>query len=292
MFNNGAKKESIDRMNASNKRLKDYSRYTMDKSKHLLKKREILKRNLESLWEKINQFRNKPEELNLKLSKVKIMYERYDDLIAKTQAETNDTKITTGAAGAGVAAGVGIAALGPTTAMAIATTFGTASTGTAISTLSGAAETYAALAWLGRGAIAAGGGGIAAGDTFLALAGPVGWGIAAVSLTAGGILKNSKNKKVTQEANEATAKLEAQIKIASATMKEIDLLELQTKNATTNVFNFMTEIRDYNENYNVLSTGEQYKLGAIVNDIYGYAKLLNKIIGKDGRVVDQEKLLS
>lgn len=86
--------------------------------------------------------------------------------------------------------------------------------------------------------------------------------------------------------------MEAQIKIASATMKEIDLLELQTQNATTNVFNFMTEIRDYNENYNVLSTGEQYKLGAIVNDIYGYAKLLNKIIGKDGRVVDQEKLLS
>ena len=51
----------------------------------------------------------------------------------------------------------------------IATTFGVASTGTAISTLSGAAATNAALAWLGGGALAAGGGGMAAGEAFLTL---------------------------------------------------------------------------------------------------------------------------
>ncbi|MGW8444460.1 hypothetical protein ACWGXJ_26515 [Paenibacillus sp. S33] len=43
---------------------------------------------------------------------------------------------------------MGVAAFGPTVALAIATTFGTASTGTAIATLSGAAATNAALAWL------------------------------------------------------------------------------------------------------------------------------------------------
>ena len=46
--------------------------------------------------------------------------------------------------------------------------FATASTGTAISSLSGAAATNATLAWLGGGSIAAGGGGMAAGATVLA----------------------------------------------------------------------------------------------------------------------------
>ncbi len=46
-----------------------------------------------------------------------------------------------------------LSAFGPAAAMAIATTFGTASTGTAIAdTLFGAAATNAALAWLGGGA--------------------------------------------------------------------------------------------------------------------------------------------
>jgi hypothetical protein len=63
-----------------------------------------------------------------------------------------------------------------------------ASTGTVISTLSGAAATNAALAWLGGGALAAGGGGMAAGEAFLALAGPVGWAIAGVALLVSGLM--------------------------------------------------------------------------------------------------------
>ena len=52
-------------------------------------------------------------------------------------------------------------------AWALVGTLGTASTGTAISTLSGAAASNAILAWLGGGSIAAGGGGIAAGTMVL-----------------------------------------------------------------------------------------------------------------------------
>lgn len=72
-----------------------------------------------------------------------------------------------------------------------------ASTGTAISALSGAAATNAALAWLGGGALAVGGGGMAAGEAFLALAGPVGWAIAGVSLVVSGLFfwKSSSDKK-------------------------------------------------------------------------------------------------
>lgn len=58
----------------------------------------------------------------------------------------------------------GLAALGSWTLVSM---FGTASTGTAISTLSGAAASKATLAWFGGGALAAGGGGIAAGTMAL-----------------------------------------------------------------------------------------------------------------------------
>jgi hypothetical protein len=58
----------------------------------------------------------------------------------------------------------GLAALGSWTLVSL---FGTASTGTAISTLSGAAAYNATLAWFGGGAIAAGGGGMAAGTMTL-----------------------------------------------------------------------------------------------------------------------------
>lgn len=75
--------------------------------------------------------------------------------------------------------------------MGIATTFGTASTGTAIATLSGAAQTNAALAWLGGGALVAGGGGMGAEETFLAMAGPVGWAIGGVALVGGAALASS-----------------------------------------------------------------------------------------------------
>ena len=107
-------------------------------------------------------------------------------------------------AGAATAGGV-VALAGPTAAMAIATTFGTASTGAAISSLGGAAAANAALAWLGGGAVAAGGGGMAAGTSLLAMMGPVGWSIAGI---AGGVVvvksvqDRKKNEKQIHEIKE------------------------------------------------------------------------------------------
>lgn len=97
-----------------------------------------------------------------------------------------------------VAAGGAVAMAGSTAAMAFATTFGTASTGAAISSLGGAAAANAALAWLGGGAVAAGGGGMAAGAALLGLMGPVGLGIAGL---AGGamIIKSMRDKKKNDE---------------------------------------------------------------------------------------------
>lgn len=74
----------------------------------------------------------------------------------------------------GVVGGAGAGALAAFGAYSATMTFAAASTGTAIASLSGAAATNATLAFLGGGALAAGGGGIALGTTVLGgvVAGP------------------------------------------------------------------------------------------------------------------------
>lgn len=98
-----------------------------------------------------------------------------------------------GGAAAGTAGG--IAAAGATTAAVMA--LGTASTGTAIASLSGAAATNATLAALGGGAIAAGGGGIALGTTIL------GASTLGVGFLVGGIIFNATGSKLSEKADEA-----------------------------------------------------------------------------------------
>lgn len=97
------------------------------------------------------------------------------------------TTITSAGAGAitGMAAYSGVLALG------------TASTGTAISTLSGAAATNAALAALGGGSLATGGGGIALGTQILggAVAGPI--------IAVSGLLINAKGNSSLEKAQVA-----------------------------------------------------------------------------------------
>ncbi|GGZ14451.1 hypothetical protein GCM10010387_03200 [Streptomyces inusitatus] len=82
--------------------------------------------------------------------------------------------------------------------------FATASTGTAISTLSGAAASSATLAWLGGGSLAAGGGGVAAGTTVLMAA----FALPAL-LVAGGLIEwrgRAARRGQQEQAEELTAK--------------------------------------------------------------------------------------
>jgi len=85
---------------------------------------------------------------------------------------------------------LGGAALGGGTALTFASSIAgmigaTASTGTAIGSLSGAAAANATLAWLGGGTLASGGGGVAAGTTVLAGISATGVGLLAVGVGAG-----------------------------------------------------------------------------------------------------------
>lgn len=81
----------------------------------------------------------------------------------------------------------------------------TASTGTAISTLSGAAATNATLAWLGGGSLAAGGFGMAGG--MIALGGIV----AGPALAVGGFMLASKAEEALTQSHEYDAKVDEAI---------------------------------------------------------------------------------
>jgi hypothetical protein len=192
--------------------------------------------------------------------------------------EANEAQKNVGRFGiAGTLGGVGVATLGPTAAMSVAMTFGTASTGTAIASLSGAAATNAALAWLGGGAIAAGGAGMAAGETIVALTGPIGWALAGVSLAGSLIAVNMSNKEIARE----TEKSVAAIKKEMERIREIDAQVLGWNNETKNTSNVLmkrlNDIRSIRKSdYRMFSDEEINELISICNS----AEVLSKLLGK------------
>lgn len=130
---------------------------------------------------------------NINMMKVEFQEMKQASINVKEMTAAGITALGSGAiAGAAVYGGVGILA--------------TASTGTAIGTLSGAAATNATLAWLGGGSLAAGGGGMAAGAVVL------GGIVAAPVLMIGYAIFQSKSK--TNLADAKTNRLKA-IKYAS-----------------------------------------------------------------------------
>ena len=106
-------------------------------------------------------------------------------------------ELATGASGglaAGSLAAIGAGSLAAIGAGGLASTIGVASTGTAIGTLSGAAATNATLAWLGGGALSAGGFGMAGG---MAVLGGI---VAGPALAIGGAFMASKAEKALNDA--------------------------------------------------------------------------------------------
>ena len=155
------------------------------------------------LQEKFDEIRNVPEEDIIRLHELKEIQISWKNQADKIRERYNTEQVTAAGTGAvGIAAGIAVAALTPTVAMGIATTYGVASTGTAISALSGAAATNAALAWLRRwSTCSTDGGGMTAGTALLGLAGPVGWTIAGVAIIGGGyfIIKGMFDKETIRK---------------------------------------------------------------------------------------------
>jgi hypothetical protein len=114
-------------------------------------------------------------------------------------------------------------------AASLATSVGVASTGTAISGLSGAAATNATLAWLGGGSLAAGGGGMALGSVILGglTVGP--------ALAVGGFMLASEGEKALTKAQD----YEAQVNIEIANIDTAKDCLTQVKQRITELANLV-----------------------------------------------------
>lgn len=181
------------------------SRRLLDNAKSLFEKRKGYCKDICIISAESREIKNLPnwfdESINNSMERMEdfeqaIQYENHPERFAE---ETDKTGRTAAYVGAGTVAGAAIATIGPTAAMSIATVLGTASTGTAISALSGVAATNAALAWLGGGTLAAGGAGVAGGSLILGMFGPIGAAIAGVTAISGFSILRSKNKKMVEE---------------------------------------------------------------------------------------------
>jgi len=227
----------------------------------------------------VNSISNQPKEFDMRISEIRTAQDKF----RKTEDYAKDAlgaDIKSGIGIAtGMAGGVAIASLAPSAAMWVATTFGTASTGTAISALTGAAATKAALAWLGGGAVSAGGAGIAGGQALLALAGPIGWGIAGAATAASVLSLGHKNKQIAEQAISEAKKITvsgAEVREASAKIQQLTEETVMLMNALQNMVQENKSLEG--ANYLELSEDEQYRLGAMVNNTLSLAEMLNKII--------------
>lgn len=227
-----------------------------------------------TLQDHFDAIRNVPDDKRAKLVEIKKESLVWKQQVDKIQADYDNAMSKAKASGAIGSAGIGLATLGPTAAMGIATTFGVASTGTAISALSGAAATNAALAWLGGGAIAAGGGGVAAGNALLALAGPVGWTIAGVALVASGVLFFLNREKNRTLEHIYTLIADRDTKSYELALVEINERLIRLKEETLRLSNTLFEVKSYGTDYNAMTEEQQYNLGAAFNLMKAALQLL------------------
>ena len=242
-----------------------------------LRKESIIK--IEICENLINSIANTPKDLNAKLIKIEAGVIEFRNT-EKYAQEAYQSAIKSGIGVAtGVGAGATVAALAPTAAMWVATTFGTASTGTAIASLSGAVATKAALAWLGGGALAAGGAGVAGGQALLALAGPIGWGLAATIAGGNMIFLSSKNKKIATLAIDEAKTITFAGAQLNETRAKIEQLIEKTKSLLDMFEGQILELRSIKgSNYSELSSDVQLQLGTLANNALSLSELLNKTV--------------
>ena len=285
MFNAKLRKNAIDNYNAAVERYEKVANDLGENTNVLYKEREKALKLVKLIEERINQLANTPKEFKVTLLKIEIEVENFKTKQQEIKKAEVEAKAAAGGSGAGAtlsALGVAVATMGPTAAMGIATTFGVASTGTAISTLSVAAATNAALAWLGGGALAAGGGGMSAGSAFLALAGPVGWTIAGVMLAGSvgsGLYASHKNKETANKLIVERENLEKIIRKFNTMNSEVKALVETTNTQITGVIKAEKDL--IGSDYSQFSKDEKIQAGLLVNSTLTLAQLINKELKLD-----------
>ena len=230
----------------------------------------------------INSISNRPKTFDAEFEEIRLNRDSFLSSVDFGERELQAARMAAGGAGAGIAAGASVAFMAPTAAMWVATTFGTASTGTAISALSGAAATNAALAWLGGGALSAGGGGIVAGNALLAMAGPIGWTIAGATLLTSILLFTSKKTKLNKQKNEEIESVKKNTEKVREIDAQISRILADTSSVRAGLNSAYTNsLYMFGKDYPSFADADKQRLGALVNQTKTLSVLFGKTIADD-----------
>lgn len=279
MFKTGVKKEALKALEEAQADYTNLCERAQVNAEELFKLRQSTSLELIPEVEAyVNSLANTPKSFDKSFAEYRAEFTAFKSILHELELAARKAQIKAGGgAAAGVAAGIGTVAFAPTAAMAVATTFGTASTGTAISTLSGAAASKAALAWLGGGALAKGGAGMAGGKALLALAGPVGWAIGGTAVVGAGLFTRSKNGKVADQATAARKELEVHIRTTQSAILEISRLLEQTHKHTLGMREMLSKLKqEAPVDYNQFSLEMRHSIAALINHVHSLSELLNK----------------
>ena len=279
MLKSGVKKEALKALEEAQVDYTDLCERAQIKAEELFKLRQSTSLELIPEVEAyVNSLANTPKDFDKSFAEYKAEFTAFKSILHELELAAKQAQIKAGGgAAAGVAAGIGTVAFAPTAAMAVATTFGTASTGTAISTLSGAAASKAALAWLGGGALAKGGAGMAGGKALLALAGPVGWAVGGTAVVGAGLFARNKNGKIADQATVARKELEVHIRTTRSAILEIDRLLEQTDKHTKGMREMLNKLKqDAPVDYNQFNLEMRQSIAALINHVHSLSELLNK----------------
>lgn len=247
----------------------------------LLAQRQEAVSVIEDVERLVNSIARHPKSFETDIQEITVQKEQFKTAIEYGMEQRKVLETSAKSAGAGVAAGVAVASMAPTAAMWVATTFGTASTGTAISALSGAAATNAALAWLGGGALATGGGGMAAGHALLALAGPVGLGMAGTSIAVSLWFAWRKKHKIQESKKDEIARLENCVEALKEIKGKIDAISIETSSLFDNLRNSLSSCNYLRgRDYTSFSNEQKQALGTIVNNTKALSVLLNEMVAE------------
>lgn len=234
---------------------------------------------IEEIESLINSIANSPKDFEAKLDSIRKERMKFRKTEEYARQAYDDAVKSGVSMAAGIAGGAAVASMAPSVAMWVATTFGTASTGTAISALHGAVATKAALAWLGGGALSVGGGGIAAGKALLALAGPVGWSIAGVATGASALFLTSKNQATAKEAMDQAKEITMAGACLNETCAKIQTLSEETSKLFYPLVSFNKEMTKlFGADYMALDSEDKAKLGTLVNNALALTALVNRKI--------------
>lgn len=283
MFNSRLKKDALKIHEEVSQRYKASHEKMQKSCEQLYEVRKTSVDLIKMMQEVINSIANSPKEFETVLGKVEKEMIRFKETEEYAEeAYHASVKAGVGVA-AGAAAGIGIAAMAPTALMAYATAYGVAATGTAIRTLAGAAAQKAALAYIGRTfagfAVKQGAAGMAAGKAFLALAGPVGWGITGASMGISFISLSNKNKKVADEAVKEAKDIAIAREALDEAKEDITAIKIKTELLYADMHKQSNDIMRFkNSDYKQLSEQEQYFLGTVVNNTLSLSTLLNETV--------------